>query len=44
MVANAPLPTLAGRFLDIMGNGSHGTKAWGIPAAKWKLTLPWFGW
>eukprot|EP01051_Picozoa_sp_SAG22_P040438 SAG22_NODE_21825_length_253_cov_1.675325_1_plen_84_part_11 len=34
MVANAPLPTLAGRFLDIQGRGAHGNTSWGIPAHK----------
>ena len=36
-VANAPLPTLAGRFDDIMGRGVHGNTSWGFPADKWTV-------
>ncbi len=43
MVANAPLPTLAGRYNDIQGVGTHPGPAWGIPARKWAWCLPWFG-
>ena len=44
MVANAPLPTLAARFDEILGRPPYGSRgALGIPAAKWVLVLPWWG-